>query len=43
MPWLPYSKLTGDRIRWRMVGKWAVIYDPEGSPTTILRVIRGAR
>ena len=34
---------TGDRIRWRTVFRWLVIYDPESSPITILRVIHGAR
>ena len=35
--------LTGDRVRWWTVFKWVVIYDPEPSPITILRVIHGAR
>ena len=35
--------LTGDRVRWRPVFKWLVIYDPDDSLTTILRVIHGAR
>lgn len=36
-------KLTGDRVRWWFVFKWIVIYDPDISPTPILRVIHGPR
>ena len=36
-------RLTGDRVRWRRVFRWLVIYDPESSPVTILRVLHGAR
>ena len=36
-------RLTGDRIRWWTVFRWVVLYDPEASPLTILRVIHGAR
>jgi len=36
-------KLTGDRVRWLTVFRWIVIYAPERSPITILRVIHGAR
>ena len=35
--------LTGKHVRWWFVFKWAVIYDPENSPISILRVIHGAR
>jgi toxin ParE1/3/4 len=35
--------LTGERFRWWTVFKWIVIYDPESSPITVLRVIHGAR
>jgi len=35
--------LTGERVRWHTVFRWVVIYDPEASPITILRVIHGAR
>ena len=36
-------KLTGERVRWWFVFKWIVIYDPDSSPTPILRVIYGPR
>ena len=36
-------KLTGERVRWWFVFKWIVIYDPDVSPTSILRVIYGPR
>lgn len=36
-------KLIGDHVRWRAVFKWLVIYDPDASPTLILRVVHGAR
>ena len=35
--------LTGEHVRWWFVFKWVVIYDPESSPISILRVIHGAR
>jgi plasmid stabilization system protein ParE len=35
--------LTGDRLRWRSVFRWLVIYDPEPSHVVVLRVIHGAR
>ena len=35
--------LTGGHVRWWFVFKWVVIYDPERSPISILRVIHGAR
>ena len=35
--------LTGQHARWWFVFKWLVIYDPESSPVTILRVLHGAR
>lgn len=35
--------LTGVRVRWWAVFRWVVIYDPESSPLTVLRVIDGAR
>ena len=35
--------LTGDRLRWWTVFEWIVIYDPENSPITMMRVIHGAR
>ncbi len=35
--------LTGVRVRWWTVLRWVVIYDPESTPLTVLRVIDGAR
>ena len=35
--------LTGGHVRWWFVFKWVVIYAPESSPVSILRVIHGAR
>ena len=35
--------LTGEHVRWWLVFKWVVIYDPATSPISILRVIHGAR
>lgn len=37
------TSLTGDRIRWRAVFRFLVLYDPESSPTMVLRVLHGAR
>ena len=36
-------ELTGERVRWWSIFKWIVLYDPETSPITILRIIHGAR
>ncbi|MEM7204099.1 MAG: type II toxin-antitoxin system RelE/ParE family toxin [Planctomycetota bacterium] len=35
--------LTGDVVRWHHVFRWAVLYDPQAKPLTILRIIHGAR
>ena len=35
--------LTGDSLRWRRLFRFLVIYDPESSPVTILRILHGAR
>jgi toxin ParE1/3/4 len=36
-------KLTGERMRWWSVFKWIVIYDPDSSPISIMRVLYGGR
>ncbi len=36
-------ELTGERVRWWNIFKWIVLYDPETSPITILRIIHGGR
>ncbi len=35
--------LTGEHFRWRTVFHFVVIYDPEASPVTVLRILHGAR
>ena len=45
MPRIGYVRpaLTGNRCRWYTFSKWIVIYDPVGSPITILRVLHSAQ
>jgi len=40
---LKRARPTGNRVRWRRVFRWLVIYDPERSPVTVLRVLHGAQ
>ncbi len=37
------TEITGDAVRWWRVFDWVVLYYPESSPLTILRIIHGAR
>ena len=35
--------LTGDTLRWHPVFRFLILYEPDTSPLTILRILHGAR
>ncbi|MEM1201719.1 MAG: type II toxin-antitoxin system RelE/ParE family toxin [Acidobacteriota bacterium] len=35
--------LTGDALRWWPVFRFLVLYDPDASPLTVMRIVHGAR
>ena len=45
MPGIGFKRphLTGERVRWHTVFRFVVIYDPQASPVTVLRVLHGMR
>ncbi|MHC5063331.1 MAG: type II toxin-antitoxin system RelE/ParE family toxin [Planctomycetota bacterium] len=45
MPAIGFKRphLTGPRLRWHLVFRFLLIYDPESSPIMILRVLHGMR